>query len=203
MFFYTLIIPPLYRLRNAAFGVPDSITTARRLTEKASRKAFRLYSDPIFRAGVSFDTLETTEQDRVFNELVVANLTLEILMMETFAKYATGEKKEWACTTSLEIPRQYIESLRNLSIKDEYLDIWKKLISLRQDEYEQIRLEHRGHFPELGEGNPWVRVVAVGCLFHIRRAKDVPDDPLFPLILKQAITIANLTRRSIQPIAFG
>lgn len=203
MFLYKLQLFLYYRFRNAILGIPEIETTARRLAQTASKRAFRVYRSHTFRKSVSFDTLETVEQDRMFNELIVGNLVLEILMMETFAKFASGNNKEWALETAGEIQKQFLASLRDLAIADEYVEMWRKLITLRQDGYEQTRLEHRDRFSELGEGNPWIQVVAVDCLFHIRRGKDISNDPLFSLLIEQAIAIASVTRRSIQPIAFA
>ncbi len=203
MFFSQLFFLLYYRARNAVLGIPDAITAAKRLQGKASKQAFRVYRGPLFRKSVFFDALATVEQDRMFNELIVANLVLEILMMETFAKFAHDVGKEWTRAVAENIPTQFVASLRALSIVEEYMEIWRKLITLRQDEYEHMRLEHRDRFSELGEGNPWIRVVAIGCLFHIRRRKGIPNDPLLPLLIEQAIAIAQVTRRSINPVAFG
>ena len=192
-----------YRMRNAVLGIPDVKKTAQQLAQEASKQAFRVYRDPVFRKGVSFDTTETVEQDRMFNELVVTNLVLEILMIETLATFARGRSKEWLRAVAEAIPTEFITTLRDASVAEEFLEIWKKLIALRQDEYEQTRLDHREYFPELGEGNPWVRVTAISCLFHIRRSKNVPNDPLLPLVMTQALNIADHTRRAMQPTIFG
>jgi len=57
-------------------------TTAKALDEAAANYAFQLFSDQGFRRLVNFDILSQVEQDRVFNELVVAYVVLVILVLE-------------------------------------------------------------------------------------------------------------------------
>ncbi|MBI4262506.1 hypothetical protein HY624_03200 [Candidatus Uhrbacteria bacterium] len=192
-----------YWLRSALFGPPDIGVLARRIADDASRRAFRLYRDKKFRQSVAFDTLTTTEQDRMFNELVASNIVLVMLMLDTFVKVADSERKENVRTMLAAVPEQFIQSLESLGIDRAYTEIWLKLLHLRRDEYEQTRLEHREHFPEFGEGNPWIHVVAVGCLFHIRRGQAIKKDPLLEPLYEQAIDIAERTRKAIESVIFS
>ena len=52
------------------------------LDQAASHKAFEFFQDKKFRELVLFDKLEQIEQDRIFNELVLAGIVLLMLTLE-------------------------------------------------------------------------------------------------------------------------
>jgi hypothetical protein len=76
--------------------------TAAALAEAAAHLAFRLFYDKKIRRLAAFDVLSQTEQDRVFNELVVAFLVLIMLVLEApdlrvdedYKEYLAEMKKE-------------------------------------------------------------------------------------------------------------
>ena len=56
--------------------------TAAGLVEAASHQAFGLSNDKKFRRMAGFNALSQVEQDRIFNELIVADIVLLMLVLE-------------------------------------------------------------------------------------------------------------------------
>lgn len=187
----------LSKIARALFRPPDATKSADQLVRYTMRLGFRTFRDPEFRRHVEFTELSTGEQDRMFNELMASNLVLATLMTDTFAKLANRGVSDFFRAVCTEITERFSATLRGMGIAEEHACTWIKLLELRRDEYEDQRLYSRSSLPEFGEGNPWLRVVAVGCLFHIRRGKPAKDDPLFPIFIRQAVAVSECTRRVI------
>lgn len=171
--------------------------TANALVQYALKRGFRTFRNRSFRASVQFHTLDQVEQDRMFNELVASNLVLIMLMLDTFAKLSNRGMQEYIRQLCNAIPLRFAETLRKTGVADEHTRTWLKLLDLRRDEYEEQRLSARSSLPEFGEGNPWMRVVGVGCLFHIRRGKPDTSDPLLTLCMEDSIAVSAFTTRLI------
>ncbi len=56
--------------------------TAGALVQAAAASAFQLFRDTEFRRLAGFEQLSQAEQDRIFNELVVASVVLIMLVLE-------------------------------------------------------------------------------------------------------------------------
>lgn len=65
-----------------------------------------------------------------------------------------------------------------------------------------MRLENRSKFPEIGEGNPWMPVCTVNCLYHIRHGKRVEKDPALPLLIDPFYTYALVTMKILRRHTF-
>lgn len=185
------------KLERAIFGPPDKVKIVNQLMGYALKRGFRTFRNNEFRVTVKFSELSTVEQDRMFNELIASNIVLVLLMIDTFAKLSERGVQEYLRSLCDTISSQLAEKLRGIGIADDHVNTWIKLLELRRDEYEEGRLQARGSLPEFGKGNPWVRVIPVGCLFHIRRGKSIDNDPLFPLLMKDSLAVANATEEII------
>ena len=173
-------------------------TTAAALVQAASNNAFQLYSDQGFRRLVNFDILSQVEQDRVFNELVVAYVVLVILVLEAPDLRVPRDFRDYLVVLKEEIPKAYLEYLRTLGIATEHLLNWEKLISLRYDEYARDRHEVRSAAMEVQSSEKFldlddlskikmlvpVQTVAIGCHHHICRGETTGRDDLFKLTLR-------------------
>ncbi len=177
------------------FGPPDSMQVADEMVSYAMKRGFRAFHDPAFRAHVNFTHIEMVEQDRMFNELVASNLVLMLLMTDTLRKLTTKGVQEFLGSIGTAMIEQFLKTLGEMGVSEDHVHTWRKLIELRRDEYEEDRLKARSSLPEFGEGNPWMRLVAVGCLFHIRRGAPIKDDPLLSLLVHQAADISDRTRQ--------
>jgi hypothetical protein len=172
--------------------------TAANLAQAAASAAFQVFKDKRFRKLAGFDRLSQTEQDRIFNELVVANLVLFMLVFEAPDLRVADEQRAYLTGVTKKIPPAYVKNLKDLGIEAKYLQDWEKLINMRYEEYARDRHDVRAAAMELEskEGSlnmetlskiqilvP-VQTVAIGCHDHICRGKTAGKDDLFKLILE-------------------
>jgi hypothetical protein len=173
-------------------------TTAAALNEASANYAFQLFRDQGFRRLVNFEILSQVEQDRIFNELVVAYIVLVILVLEAPDLRVPREFKDYLVLLKEKIPKAYLEYLGTLGIGTEHLLNWEKLISLRYDEYARDRHEVRAAAMEVESSEKVldlddlskiqmlvpVQAVAIGCHHHICRGETTGRDELFKLTLR-------------------
>ena len=172
--------------------------TAAALAQAAASSAFHLFKDKPFRKLAGFNRLSQTEQDRIFNELVVANLVLFMLVFEAPDLRVAEESRGYLTGVKNRIPQAYVQNLREMGIEAKYLQDWEKLIDMRYEEYARDRHDVRAAAMELEskEGSlnmeslskiqmlvP-VQAVAIGCHDHICRGQTKGKDDLFKLILQ-------------------
>jgi len=172
--------------------------TAGALAQAAASSAFHLFRDKKFRKLAGFNRLSQTEQDRIFNELVVANLVLFMLVFEAPDLRVGDESRGYLAGVKNRIPQAYLQNLKELGIEAKYLQDWEKLIDMRYEEYSRDRHDVRAAAMELEskEGSlnmdtlskiqmlvP-VQAVVIGCHDHICRGQTKGKDDLFKLILQ-------------------
>ena len=109
--------------------------TAAGLVQAAANYAFKLFRDKEFRRFAGFDILSEVEQDRIFNELLVAHVVLIMLLLEAPDLRVPKEFRDYLAALKAKIPKAHLESLRTAGVQAEHLETWEKLISLRYDEY--------------------------------------------------------------------
>lgn len=170
-------------LQKMIFGPVSIEKAAEKIVEKIAHSSFRFFKDEKIREMLNFSEIDQVEQDRIFNELVVTGLSLAILITETISGLTRDERSITFEKLGNELAVQYPNWLGKLGIEKQYLDIWTKLIEMRCDEYREDFKEYRKHLPDPEKANPWVGVIAIGGLRHIRRGKTSPDDPLFKHLL--------------------
>jgi hypothetical protein len=172
--------------------------TAGALSQAAASAAFGLFKDKQFRKLAGFDRLSQTEQDRIFNELVVANLVLFMLVFEAPDLRVADEQRAYLAGVNKKIPVAYVQNLRDMGIEAKYLQDWEKLIGMRYEEYARDRHDVRAAAMELESKERSlnmdtlskiqmlmpVQSVAIGCHAHICRGETKGKDGLFKLILQ-------------------
>ena len=172
--------------------------TAAGLIQVAAHQAFGLFRDKEFRRLASFDRLDKVEQDRIFNELVVAYVVLIILLLEAPDLRVPPEFQDYLRELKGKIPKAHLDHLRTLGVEDEHLRDWEKLIALRYDEYARDRHEVRSAAMEIESSEKAldlddlskiqmlvpVQTVAIGCHHHICRGETKGLDDLFRLTLR-------------------
>ena len=177
--------------------------TAATLAQAGASAAFQLFKDKRFRKLAGFDRLSQTEQDRIFNELVVANLVLFMLVFEAPDLRVANESRDYLAGLKKRIPQAYVQNLRDLGIEARYLRDWEKLIDMRYEEYARDKHDVRAAAMELESTERSlnmeslskiqmlvpVEAVAIGCHHHICRGETKGKDDLFKLILQ---TLARL-----------
>jgi len=172
--------------------------TATAFSQAAAGAAFQLFKDKQFKKLAGFNRLSQTEQDRIFNELVVANLVLIMLVFEAPDLRVAGEYRDYLTGVKKRIPQAYVQHLRDLGIEAKYLQDWEKLIDMRYEEYAKDRHDVRAAAMELESKERSlntdalskiqvlvpVQAVAIGCHHHICRGETKGKDDLFKLILE-------------------
>lgn len=185
---------------RARFESPGQMAgaTATALVQASAHHAFELFKDKEFRRLAGFDTLDQVEQDRIFNELVVAYVVLIILVLEAPDLRIPPEFRDYLTRLKEMIPKAFVDDLRTLGVESEHLRVWEKLISLRYEEYAEdrhevrsaaIHLESREKPLDLDDLSRIqllvpVQAAAIGCHHHVCRGDIDGRDELFKLTLK-------------------
>jgi hypothetical protein len=173
-------------------------TTAAGLVQAAGGSAFRLFRDKQFRRLVGIEQLSQTEQDRVFNELVVALVVLIMLLLEAPDLRVSGEFRAYLAGLNKIIPKAHVDQLRTLGVETNHLRDWEKLIAMRYEEYARDRHEVRAAAMQIESSEKGldlddlskiqmlvpIQAVAIGCHHHICRGNTEGQDNLFKVTLK-------------------
>ena len=171
--------------------------TAAALVKAASGSAFKLFQDSQFRRLAGFGQLNQTEQDRIFNELIVAFIILIMLVLEAPDLCAAAEFRSYLSDLKKKIPKAHIDYLRASGVEKQYLHDWEKLINLRFEEYARDRhdvraaamqIESSGKRLDLDDLSKIqmlvpVQAVAIGCHHHICRGDTAGKDDLYKMTL--------------------
>lgn len=158
-------------------------TTTKKPAQIIAEASFVLWQSKDFRALVRFNILGQVEQDRIFNELELTGLGLSCLYSEQTGK--EHFKKE--------VTEQFLQIMSESGLEGKFLDIWKKLIKIRFEEYENdykkvlYTSEDKKEFDN--EENlrlAWTRIetLAVAGWTHIRRGENKEEDPLWDIMRK-------------------
>ena len=171
--------------------------TAANLSQSASAAAYEIFCDKEVRRMVDFERLSQVEQDRIFNELVVAFLALVMLLLEAPDLRVAPELRKYFAELKDRIPAAYVGQLKSLGAEAQHLRDWEKLISLRYEEYARDKHEVRSTAMQIESADKTldleslskiqllvpVQAVAIGCHDHICRGNTVGQDDLFKRIL--------------------
>jgi len=173
-------------------------STAAALAQAAMGSSFHLFGDKKFRRLASFEQLSQAEQDRIFNELVVASVVLIMLVLEAPDLRVAGEFLDYLSDLNKRIPKAYVDHLRTLGIETKHLGDWEKLIAMRYEEYARDRHDVRAAAMQIESSQKGldlddlskiqmlvpVQAVAIGCHHHICRGDTESRDDLFKLTLR-------------------
>jgi hypothetical protein len=173
-------------------------TTAAGLVQVAAHQAFQLFRDKEFRRLMNFDILSQVEQDRIFNELVVACVVLIILLLEAPDLRVPPEFRDYLLALKEKILGAHLDYLRTLGVEAEHLQGWGKLMDMRCEEYAKDRHEVRAAAMEVEAAEKTldlndlskiqmlvpVQAVAIGCHDHVCRGETQGRDDLFKFTLR-------------------
>jgi hypothetical protein len=171
--------------------------TASSLVTAASSSAFKLFQDRQFRRSAGFEQLNQTEQDRIFNELVVAFIILIMLVLEAPDLRVAEEFRGYLSDLNKKIPKAHIDFLKASGVEKKYLRDWKKLIDLRYEEYARDRHDVRAAAMQIEASEKRldlndlskiqmlvpVQAVAIGCHHHVCRGDTEGKDDLYKMTL--------------------
>jgi hypothetical protein len=172
--------------------------TATALVQGAAGSAFRLFRDGQFRRLAGFDRLSQDEQNRIFNELVVAYVVLTMLVTEAPDLRISDEFRDYLAHMNKRIPKAHVDHLRNLGVEAKHLRDWEKLTAMRYEEYARDRHDVRAAAMQMESSERKldldslskiqmlvpVQAVAIGCHYHVCRGVTEGHDELFKLTLE-------------------
>ena len=175
-----------------------SVTTAMALAQAAAGSAYHLFRDKKFRQLAQFEQLSQTEQDRIFNELVLASVVLIMLVLEAPDLRVAREFRSYLVDLNQKVPKAYVDHLRSLGVPAKHLRDWEKLIAMRHEEYARDRHDVRAAAMKVESSQKRldledlskiqmlvpVQAVAIGCHHHICRGKTDGRDELFKRTLE-------------------
>jgi hypothetical protein len=172
--------------------------TAAALVHAAGGSAFQLFQDKQFRQLAGFEQLSQVEQDRIFNELVVACVVLIMLVLEAPDLRVAVEFRDYLSDLNKKIPKAHLDYLKASGVETEYLRDWEKLIAMRYEGYARDKHDVRAAAMQIESSEKGldlddlskiqmlvpVQAVAIGCHHHICRGDTEGHDDLFKLTLK-------------------
>jgi len=172
--------------------------TAAGLAQAAAGAAFQLFREKQFRRLAGFEQLSQVEQDRIFNELVVAFVVMIMLLLEAPDLRVAGESRDYLAALIKSVPKAHVNHLRTLGVETNHLRDWEKLMTMRYEEYARDRHEVRAAAMQLESAEKNldlddlskiqllvpVQAVAIGCHHHICRGDSEGRDDLFKLTLR-------------------
>ena len=171
--------------------------TASALVKAAAESAFRLFHDKRFGRLAKLNRLNQTEQDRIFNELIVGCIVLIMLTLEAPDLSIPEELRDYLSLLEKKIPSAHVDQLRQLGVEREHLLTWEKLIDMRFEEYAKDRHDVRAASMQIAslekrldmDGLSRIQIlvpvqaVAIGSHHHICRGKTENRDELFKVTL--------------------
>lgn len=172
--------------------------TAASLSQSAAAFAYQLFCDKEFHQMAGMGRLTQGEQDRIFNELVVAFIVLIMLLLEAPDLGVPPELRNYLADLNKRIPEAYVENLKTLGVKTTHLRDWEKLISMRYEEYGRDKHAVRAAAMQMESAEKNldldglskiqllvpVQAVSIGCHHHICRGNSTGQDDLFKKILQ-------------------
>jgi hypothetical protein len=173
------------------------LNTAMAMDMAATQYAHTIYWDKEFHKAAGLDGANQAEQDFTFNELIVGCIVLVMLSCEAPDLSVDDEMKDYFKKLRDVMPEAHAKYLQDMGVESKHLEEWKKLITMRFEEYArdrhgvrsaamQLHTEERDlDLDNLAEIQFMVplQAVAFGTHHHICRGKtDGKDDVLKRLL---------------------
>lgn len=185
---------------------------ARGLSEHATQSAFNLFHTKEFRQHAGFVKLSQAEQDRIFNELVCAYVTLAMLLLDAPDLHSRQEFGGYLEQLKKKIPEALVTLLNEFGVDARFHSDWLRLIEMRYEEYAKDQHEVRKAAMELESADKTldeksltkiqmlapVQSVAIGCHHHICRGRTKGKDELFKVLLNDLSKFYVILRVSLE-----
>ena len=179
--------------------LPQPIDFTYSLDQSAIKWAFKTYWNRKFLKLAKINSLEQIEKDRIFNELIIAGEILIMLTLEAKDLKCDDGRKEMLLKCKDLVASTHDNFMKKLGIERKYRKLWKKLISMRYEEYAKDKFKAREAMMEYESKGKELEIsdlegisltvipftVAVGVHRHIIRRKTKGKDLLFKLIMKR------------------
>lgn len=190
----------VFKCRLRERGVITAETESKNLVVRAMRAAFQEFRSPKFRALAELEKLPREEQDRIFNELLVTAIVFLYLTLDDSILLLAPEHKPFWFDVRDTFSGAYARQLESIGICGETLELWKKVLNMRLEEFKEgmqdveelLREEHResaGRERDLAFRR--VMTAAIALLLHITRREATPDHPLKKRLTYWLIALHN------------
>lgn len=194
--------------------IPEEILNklGQTLANVVARVSFMLWQKEDFREMIDFDKISQTEQDRIFNELEVSFLGLFYLYLDNLSsQLEDGMEKELVEKLKPSLKKGFIGLYEDLKIEKKFIDIWKELINMRFDEYNEDfnSLMKEGIKEKKLKDEKfrlfWARTqtITLDCLQHIRRGKLDHKDPLRKYLQDWIVNVDKIYSDTIKELIFN
>ncbi len=157
-------------------------------------RTFRLFNDEQFRTFASFKKLPRAEHDRIFNELMVASVSLLLASLEAAPRLVAPEAYHFWLRVEEQIPKQFARELMKFGVSSANAKLMRELIDMRAKEYRELSRQvqelnegENKEFRELGDDMRHlaaiIQAIGIGTARHITRGKLPPRDPLIGFLI--------------------
>lgn len=151
------------------------------LIRMATDSGYELFTDEQFRESINFEKEKQIEQDRIWNEIAVTGLLFLLSFLDDYLKADDSDRRPFWAEVKGEIIPEFIKWLEELKIPADFVEIWKKLIDSRMEEFKDKRqiafdmLKKEfldGDAPELRNTFIRLHTLAISSSTHIARGDD-------------------------------
>lgn len=168
--------------------------SARLFTEFIAQQSFSFWQQKDFRKLTNFNRITQTEQDRIFNELIVTGICLLDLHLTDLLSEAKDDAKIKVLEgLHKEFLKDYPRYLKELGTPKHLTTTWDVLIKIRLKEFRedyQLAKKEMDKWDEFKKDptykKPLTRIntCSITCLQHIRRGKLDEKDLLWKILRK-------------------
>jgi len=109
------------------------------LARLVTDSGYKVFTDEHFRESINFEKEKQEEQYRIWNEIAVTGLIFLLSFLDDYLKVDDSDRRPFWVEVRNEIVPEFIKWLEELKIPDEFVEIWKKLIDLRMEEFKDKR----------------------------------------------------------------
>ena len=149
-------------------------------------QGFDFFKHEKFRKALDFKNQKQAEQDRLFNELIVTNIVMILILLDQkIAASDPDSRRDYLRALRSQVPSHYYGFLKKIGIPADFVETWRQLTDLRHDEYARDMLDWRQVLmkkdSKLGEDNTLAifQALAFGLFRHLRRGQTEKDDPFY------------------------
>ena len=163
------------------------------LNEFMLPSVWKLFRDQKFRTVAGFRALPVAEHDRIWNELIVANISMIVLTLDAASSAVPPEDLHFWQEVQGHIPKQFQRELVRVGVSGENAKTMRQLIAMRDAEYADLaralkktgefRDEMSHDFPnEMRDFVADIHSVSICTANHITRGKLKAGDPLIRVL---------------------
>lgn len=178
-------------------GPPDdnrpAIAAADHILDMLLPSVFEIFRDKQFRKTIGFDQQSQTEQDRIFNELEIAAISLSLFCLDQRESIIGNKDFHFWKNVRTKLPEQFVEKLSGYGVEKKYTRLFGNLISMRHEEYRKIAEGSRDDLENDERFSGYkttiamdtlnrVQAITVGTADHIRRGKLEAGDKLMSVL---------------------